>query len=164
MKRLIIAATVILVTSGAWADEGGEARLTVTDVEQVFTLAESSDYSGSPEFPSVSLALRGPRDGNATDVVSVMLGFAIHGDEASSPEARLLRRVGDETEWLFCYSEAERGGLTVALEEHAIDGNFMSVQGQFSCNFGTSENYGRDIDLSDPLAVSGQFNVTLERL
>lgn len=164
MKRFIIAATAILVTSSAWAEEGGEALLTVADVEQAFALATSSDFSGSPDFPSVNLSLSGPRDGNATDVVSVMLGFEIHGDEAPSPEARLLRRVGEETEWLFCYSEAEPGGLTVALEEFAIDGDLMSVHGQFSCNFGTSENYGRDIDLSDPLAVSGQFNVTLERL
>jgi hypothetical protein len=166
MKRFFSMAAIVLATSGAMAEEGGEALLTIGDVEQKFTLSPTSDFSGSPQFPSATITLAIPHEGNATDIIHVSLGFDvdIYSEDVSAPEARLLRRTGETTENRFCYDEAERGGLTVTLEEYSIEGDFMSLQGRFSCDFGTSENVGRDIELTDSLPISGEFRVTLERL
>jgi hypothetical protein len=166
MKKYSAMVAIIMVTAGALAEEGGEALLTIGGVEQVFRLSPSSDFSGSPQYPSVSMSLAAPRENNATDVASISLGFEFSttSEDVSSAEARLFRRAGEKTETLYCHDEAERGGLTVTIEEQAIEGNFMSVKGRFSGNFGASENYGRDVDLSSPVPVSGEFTVTLERL
>lgn len=77
-----------------------------------------------------------------------------------------LSRVegGDRVLQLFGQEESERGGLTVQLDSHEIDWTQLSLNGQFTGQLGTSENYGRDIDLSGGKPISGSFAVTLEML
>jgi len=58
-----------------------------------------------------------------------------------------------------------RGGLSVTHDSHAVEGTRrLSVGGSFKGTLGPSETYGRDIDLSNAVPVSGNFTVTLEAL
>jgi hypothetical protein len=93
------------------------------------------------------------------------LSFEASGWSPSGAEMDLSRFDGGERVLrVFGREEAERGGLAIELEEHEIDGGRLSLTGRFTGALGPSENFGRDIDLSDGVPVSGRFSVTLETL
>ncbi len=51
--------------------------------------------------------------------------------------------------------------MTVDLSEISVDGDLLSVSGTMAGQMGVSSNYGRDIDLSEPVDFNGSFAVTL---
>jgi len=147
----------------ARAEEGGEAKLTVGGEEHAFVLnAEQSDWSGSSAFTSVNIWTFASDAETRAKFPSFTLGFEIQGGEARAAELRLNRASGDAIERL--YGEPDAGGLVVQLDKIESQDSLLSLSGSFTSDVGPSENAGRDIDLSDPLPVSGRFSVTLEKL
>ncbi len=160
-----VAIGFLTMTTGAWGQAGGEASVTVGDAEYAFTLnAAQSDWRGSASLPSISMSLAAGGEARESGVLALSLGFEMTGGQLISAEARLLRKSGDGTEWLYCEDEIESGGLAIEVETIAEDGETLSVQGRMTCELGTSENFGRDIDLSNAVPVSSAFNVKLQRL
>ena len=162
---LKIGAVLGLVTTAAWSQQSSEAAVTIGEVEYAFALnAEQSDWSGSANFPSISIALAAGDEAREHGFFSLRFGFEMGGGQIRGAEAKLLRRSGDATESLYCEDETESGGLLVEVESAVQNGDSLSIEGRISCLLGTSENYGRDIDLSDPLDVSANYTLVLKKL
>jgi hypothetical protein len=89
------------------------------------------------------------------------LGFEIINGASGNPEASLTSVTNGKREKLFAGNEEEEGGLVVKIENVSTSDDELSVAGTFATQMGTSENYGRDIDLTSPLQVTGSFNVVL---
>lgn len=156
---LALAGPLALATPAA-AQEGGEVVLTIDGEEIVFALWEGqSDWSGNESWASTNIYTRA--QGEDWDRYKTLtLGFGGPLAAMGTPEASLSRVVsGDEMEQL--YSQDEAGDLAVTIEEAQVEGEFLSVSGTVSGVFGTSDNWGRDIDLSDPVPFEGRFDVTL---
>lgn len=160
------AATAILfAAAGAWGEDDNGASLTIGEVASDFSLnTEQSDWSGSADFPSVSITLSAGETALEAGIFSLRLGFEMAGGQMSGVEASLLRRSGDATENLYCKDEPDGGGLAIDVESTSQDGDALTIKGTISCELGTSESYGNDIDLSDPVPLSGDFDVTLQKL
>jgi hypothetical protein len=150
----------IALAGPALAEEGGEVVLTVDGEEVVFPLwAGQSDWSDAGALSSVNIYARPTDEETWARFKTFTLGFSGPTATPDLPEASLTRVAGDAMQKLF--SEDEQGGLTVAVDEARVEGEFLTVTGTFSGDFGTSENYGSDIDLSAPVPISGTFAVTL---
>ncbi|MEM7120147.1 MAG: hypothetical protein AAF563_02645 [Pseudomonadota bacterium] len=50
------------------------------------------------------------------------------------------------------------------MESTSQDGDILTDIGSVACQLGTSGDFGDEIDLSDPLPISGDFAVALQRL
>ena len=159
------AAAILLMATGAWGEESNGASLTIGEVASDFVLnTEQSDWSGSADFPSVSITLSAGETALEAGIFSLRLGFEMAGGQMGGVEASLLQRSSDATESLYCNDEPEHGDLTVDVESTSQDGDALTIKGTISCELGTSESYGNDIDLSDPVPLSGDFDVTLQKL
>ncbi|KZY42882.1 hypothetical protein A3731_32435 [Roseovarius sp. HI0049] len=158
----IIATAALAATIGlaAHAEEGGELVLDVNGETYTYTLVPGqSDWSGSESFGSASLYAR-PSD-KSSPLQSLMLGFNLAPGGAERGEIN-LRTVSDgETIRYFAGADAEEGGLVVTLDNSSVSGEELSVSGSFQTQLGTSDNYGRDIDLTEPMEMQGSFDVTL---
>lgn len=166
LYRIGLAAALVLATVAAKAEEaGGEAELTISDAKHRFVLkARQSDWSGSSWSRSTSISLVPIADTTRKQYGSFHLGFAIRGNAAHNPEARFTRRGSFRPEMLFAKNKPKGGGLTVKIENLAVEGTFLKVSGRFTSKMGPSKNFGRDIDLGAAIPVTGTFSVTLARL
>lgn len=164
MIARIFALTGLVMATCAAADDGADLELTIDGIETPVTLGWSSGVSGKADYPSAKLVLMQRGEGeDEGDLLMVSLGIETFRGKITHVEARLTRQIDDEQlPPRFCYDELERGGLTVDLDEFTETDSGWTVVGQFSCAFGSTENFGRDIDLDDAIEVSGSFNTTLE--
>jgi len=167
LKTATLSAT--LVTFGfaapAPAQSTGELILAIAGEEQIIPLwGQQSDWSGGESWPSVSLYARAFND-DGEDPLVVTLGFDAAGWKPSLAEMRLSRyEDGEVVLRLFAGEDSEDGALSVTLDSHEVDGTVLSLTGSLEGTLGTSENLGRDIDLSDGVPVKGTFAATLEEL
>lgn len=153
-----------LATPGL-AQSTGEIALTIAGEEHVFPLDSSqSDWSGRESWPSISLSARAFND-DGEDPRVVSFSFDAGNWMPSLPELRFTRyEDGKAVQKLFSAEDAEDGALQVTLDSHSVTGSQLSVSGSIEGSMGTSDNYGRDIDLSDSVPVSGTFTATVEKL
>jgi len=154
------ALAAIALASPALAEEGGQIVLTIDGQDVVFPLwAEQSDWSGNASWASANIYTRAQGE-DWERYKTLTLGFEGPSGAAGNPEVSLSRAVaGGGTESL--YSTDEEGDLTVTVEGARVEGAFLSFSGTLSGVLGTSDNWGRDIDLTDPLPFEGRFEVTL---
>lgn len=162
---LLIPLLACVFPAAALAQSTGEMILTVAGEERIIPIwSEQSDWSGSENWPSISIFARDVSD-DAAEPALVTLGFEAPSWQPGAPEMELVlyesrQRVGS----LHAREEEDRGGLTVTLDSHSIDDSRLSLNGSFEGVMGPSDNHGRDIDLSRGVPVSGTFAVTLEAL
>ncbi len=149
----------------ALAESTGEIALTIAGEDLVLSLrGGQSDWSGSANWPSVSLSARA-FNADGEDPVVLSLSFDAANWTPSVPELRLTRYEDSQAvEKLFSGEDQEDGALTVTLGSHDLNGTTLSLTGSFQGTMGTSDNYGRDIDLSQGQPVEGTFEVTVEQL
>lgn len=161
-RSIAFAVFAICVAPPALAEEGGELRLVIDGTPHVFTLwNEQSDWSGSESYASVNIYSR-PSDDASQDLFSTFtLGFDLVNGAASNGEAGLQERREDSVLRRYGETDEDAGGLVVRIENSSVSGDELSVAGSFQTQMGASENYGRDIDLSDPVTVEGTFDVIL---
>lgn len=147
------------------AQSSGEITVMIAGAERTIPVwAEQSDWSGSEDWPSINIYARDFRD-EGEEPAMVSLSFEASRWQPGVPEMDMVlyenrKPVGE----LFAREENERGGLTVTLESHEIDGALLSISGIFEGTLGPSDNNGRDIDLSEGVPVTGRFTVTLDQL
>ncbi|MDM8168120.1 hypothetical protein [Roseovarius sp.] len=161
MFRTIAAATLVsTIGLAAYAEEGGELVLEVDGETHAYTLLPSqSDWSGSESFGSASIYAL-PTD-KSSHLQSLMLGFSLAPGGAERGEIN-LRTVSDgDTIRYYAGDDAEEGGLVVTLDSSSVSGEELSLTGSFQTELGTSDNYGRDIDLSEAMTMQGTFSVVL---
>jgi hypothetical protein len=115
-----------------------------------------SDHSGNASWRSINIYARPSSDDLGFGTLT--LGFEVVNGRAGNPEASLRSEAGQ------LYSGDEAGALAVEVTEAADDGDLLVLTGSFSGDFGTSENFGRDIDLSEPVGIEGSFAVRLPAL
>lgn len=163
LKTLV--ASFALVSQGAMAEESGEILVTTEEETMTFALdTMQSDWSGSPNWASVSITGI-PVDDDAQDRFrSFNLGFSVNNGNPDLAEATLLRIIDGEPQRLYGAADAEAGGLEITISDADADGDFFTVSGAYDGRLGPSDNFGRDIDLSQSIAVSGSFDVTLDLL
>lgn len=150
------------VTGAAQAEEAGTLTLDIDGESYAYTLwAGQSDWSGSESYASTNIYTQPAEGGDESDYKTFTLGFEVIGGSASSAEARLTRLIDEERVRYFGNEDEDEGGMSITVDEMSTSGEELSVSGSFSGQMGTSENYGRDIDLEDGLSVSGTFDVTL---
>ncbi|MBI1416798.1 MAG: hypothetical protein GC146_06185 [Limimaricola sp.] len=159
-------AALSLSAAFAKAEESGEMVLTIGGEEQHFRLdPKQSDWGGGKGEGSgpdlmIPTIMGWAADEKTREHYGVFsLSFTMYDDDISSPELQLSRKVGDTWEQLF--ASDEKGGLTLEISEHQIDGFTATVSGTFTADMGVTPNYGRDVDLTNPLAVSGRFTAVL---
>lgn len=159
-RTIIVFAAALTLAAPAAAQEGGEVVLTLDGEEVAFPLWESqSDWSGGAgPWASINIYAR-PTDPEAWERYKTFtLGFS-GTENAGSPEASLSRMQGDALQRL--HSDDEAGSLAVSLDGASVEGEFLTLSGTVSGAFGPSDNFGRDIDMSDPVPIEGRFSVTL---
>ena len=154
-----------LFATPSQAQSSGELTVIIAgDVRTIPVWPEQSDWSGSERWPSINIYARDFRD-EGQEPAMVSLGFEAPDWKPGSPEMDMVlyenrKPVGT----LFARENEEGGGLTVTLDSHALDGSSLSMSGSFKGTLGPSDNYGRDIDLSQGVPVTGRFTVTLDQL
>ena len=150
----------VFVPALAQAQEGGSVVIEYEGQSYEFPLqAGQSDWGGSTAYGSVNIYARPTDDATWALFKTLTLGFSFMGDTVDGAEISLTRLIeGDILQNVF---GDEDTGLVVGLEEATVDGAFLSVSGQFSSGMGTSQNYGGTIDMANPMAISGSFNVIL---
>lgn len=164
MKQFLTIATVLMLTPLAtMAEEGGMVALEYGSETYEFSLwAEQSDWSGYEAYGAVfgdaNIYTRPTDEVTRALFNQLTLGFSLEKTGADAPEISLYRLVDGELVRLF---GKEDTAAEVILDEVTVDGDFLILTGSFSGDLGPSSNYGRDIDLSDPVAISGSFNVIL---
>lgn len=163
MFRPAIPAFLALSLAGAaQAEEAGTLTLDLGGESHSFTLwADQSDWSGSESYASVNIYARPDGDATRAAYGILTLGFELAGGSTNAPEASLTRLDGDTRVKLFSQGDADEGGLTITADSSSVSGDELTVSGNFSGDMGISENYGRDIDLSDAVAFTGTFDVVL---
>ena len=83
------------------------------------------------------------------------------GDTSANPELDVSRLPDGEFERLFSRMEEGQGGLSVQISEVSEDGAQLIIHGSVLGKIGPSDNFGRDIDLGDPLDFKADFNVVV---
>ncbi len=157
---LLLAAAAALSPLAVQAAEGGAVSLEIGGETVEFPLwAGQSDWSGSEVFASVNIYARPTDEATWARFKTLALGFTVTGAGVDSPELSLSRVAADGIEKL--HAGADAGGLAVTVDTRAVAGYEMTLSGTFSGRMGPSDNFGRDIDLSDPVPVTGRFSVTL---
>lgn len=161
MLRIYSAAICICVlAAAAQAEERGTLALTIDGESYDYELwAAQSDWSGSESFGSVSIFAQ-PVDRDVA-LGSIMFGFSLAAGNAERGEINLRTEQDGETIRYFAGADPEEGGLAVTLDEASVSGEELSVTGSFRTQAGTSDNFGRDIDLTDPMQIEGTFDVVL---
>lgn len=149
-----------LVPTIALGQEGGTVEVTIDETSYDFPLWESqSDWSGSAEWASVNIYSR-PLDEDTWELFKgFTLGFQYNGGTVGSGEASLSRVIDGELVRYF--ADADDTEMTLTVEEASVDGAYLTLNGTAEMTMGTSDNFGRDIDMSEPLSLSAVFAVTL---
>lgn len=149
----------------AIAQSAGELTLTLAGEERVVPLwASQSDWSGGESWPSINIYARA-FDENGENPLVVSLGFDAPGWTPGRAEMQLTSyEDGEAVLQLFSGEDEEEGALSVVVDGHEVDGTTLTLTGSFDGTMGTSDNFGRDIDLSDGVPVTGTFAVTLDEL
>ena len=153
--------TVLFLASEVMAEEDGQITLLLADERLELPLsAGHSDWTGSGSFAKVSILTRPDNVETWERFQSLRLAFDLLRTRAQMPEISLLRRAGDAgfERW---YGRTDSGGLRITVHDRALDGDLLSVSGRFEGMLGRSLDFGQTIDLSDPIPVSGTFEVTL---
>lgn len=161
VARAFCISTSLISASMTTAKEQGHITLTLTDEILELPLSTGhSDWSGSHGFVRVSILTR-PSDLETWQrFQSLRLAFDLLRDRAQLPEMSILRRA-DDAEFERWYGKGNRGGLIVTVSDRSLEGDFLRVSGTFTGTLGQSEDFGLTIDLSTPMPVSGEFDVTL---
>ncbi len=163
MRNSIYTALALTMNFGmVQAQEPGEIMLEVGNKSIPFELeASQSDWSGSVSGGSVSISAN-PVDIDAQEQAywRLNIGFQFSGTNGDRASASVLRKTTNG-ERQSLYSEHDQGDMTVDLSEISVDGDLLSVSGTMAGQMGASSNYGRDIDLSEPVDFKGSFAVTL---
>ena len=166
-RTATISASLIASLSAApcFAQSSGEITLTVGGEELVVPLwSGQSDWSGGESWPSVNIYARAFNE-NGEDPLVVTLGFEAPGWTPDVSELQVTRYEGGEVRRrLYSGEDEDEGGLAVTIDSHAIDGTTLNISGRFDGMMGTSESFGRNVDLSDPVPVAGTFAIALEEL
>ena len=155
-----VAASVLLSGTVAHAEESGAVNLMIEGNDYVFPLwASQSDWSGSAQWASVNIYAR-PTDEETWAILKTFtLGLEVVSGNPTNIEASLMTADGDE--FTKYYADEDATPLSVTIDEVVAEGEFLTVSGALSMTMGTSDNYGNDIDLSEPIEVNGDFVVTL---
>lgn len=154
-----MAASTIVTAS---AEEAGEVTLEIDETTYAFPLWKSqSDWSGSESYTSVNIFARPGDKQTKAKFQTFTLGFETMGSNLNSGEITLTRLVDGDRQKLYAGTDEDEGGIDLVLESKSVDGDELKIAGTFTTQMGTSKNYGRDVDLSNPVEVSGRFDVTL---
>ncbi|MEQ9257717.1 MAG: hypothetical protein RIG84_01320 [Roseovarius sp.] len=139
--------------------------LVIAGEERIIPLwAEQSDWSGSANWPSISIYARAYNE-DGEDPLVVTLSFEAGNWVPGGEEMRITKYSDGQADYkLFGGGDEEDGAISVSLDSHEMSGTTLSLTGSVDGQLGTSENYGRDIDLSEAVTVAGTFAVTLEEL
>ena len=159
--RVICILATLIATTMAEAREDGRITLTLADQTLDLPLsAGHSDWTDAQGYVSVSILTR-PSDPVAWQrFQSLRLAFDLLRHRAQMPEMSLLRRSGD-AQFERWYGRAADGGLTVTVTDSAFEDDLLSITGTFDGTLGQSVDFGKTIDLSAPMPVSGTFEVNL---
>ncbi|PWJ20458.1 hypothetical protein [Jannaschia seohaensis] len=149
----------------ALAQSTGELLLQMNGEEIAVPLwGSQSDWSGSDTYPSINIYARA-FNADGEDPLVVTLGFDAGNWIPDLEEMRVTRyEDGAAVQKLFGGHDAEDGGVAVTLDSHEMEGELLTLTGRVSGALGTSENFGRDIDLAAGGPVEGSFRVTLQKL
>ena len=157
----VLLSTVLLVSPMAFAQEGGEITLVFDGETFTFPLsAGHSDWSGSARYGSVNILARPTDDATWKRFKTLALWFELVNGKAADPKASLLRVAGDGS-LSRIFSRQDQGGLIVDVKAHSYEEDILRIDGSFTGTFGQSEDFGREIDLSDPVALSGDFALSV---
>ena len=159
--RVLCFGSSLLAASMSVADEAGQITLVLADQTLELPLSEGhSDWTGSHGFVRVSILTR-PSDLETWQrFQSLRLAFDLLRERAQLPEMSLLRRTGD-ADFERWYGRGDSGDLRVTVTGSSLDGDLLRVSGTFAGTLGQSRDFGRTIDLSAPMPVSGDFSVSL---
>ncbi|MAM61477.1 hypothetical protein [Maritimibacter sp. UBA3975] len=159
-RTVFIALATATIGLAAQAEEGGDLTLTINGEDYAYSLwASQSDWSGSESFGSVNIYAQPAGEDGIFKTFS--LGFSLAAGKAERGEIN-FRTVSDgETTRLFAGADDDEGGLAVMVDSVSVSGEKLSVSGRFQSRMGPSDNFGRDIDLSDPMEIEGSFDVVL---
>lgn len=158
--RLATLAAALAALPAAAQESTGEITATIGGEQRTWYVTESdrmsqSDWSGSPNWASVSLFGHTAPDTVMTSKQALMIGFTATGTGAASdPEIGYLSEsmskawVSDDT-------------ATVTIDSMTAEGDRLSLTGSFTATMGYSEDYGRTVDTSDPREISGRFDVSV---
>ena len=163
MRRLYRAALVfaVSVTTGV-AQETGEAVLTLDGVEYAARLdPNQSDWSGSFPSGSASIRFQGVDRGRVAEFGSLMVGFEFNGTSATNPEVDLVRLPQGKLERLCARKDAARGALRVEITGISAKGSDLVMTGTVTGKLGTSGDFCRSIDLSNPVSFKVTFSATI---
>jgi len=156
-----LAAALAVAATAAAAEEGGEFEVVIGAETFRFPLeAGQSDWSGSPDWMSVSLRAKPADEADWARFRTLALGFEYARGVVSLPELTLSRVLGDGSLQRL-HAGAEAGDLEVTVDRADVRGDLLTLEGRFSAETGPSRDYGRTIDLSDPAPVAGSFAVTV---
>ncbi len=145
----------------AQAEEGGQVDITIGEDSYVFPLLVSeSDWSGSENFTSVNLHTSPTDDETRGRFKTFVIGFEYLSGAVNNPEIR-LERVQDDGSEQELFGEDEQGDVVVTVDSISVDDGMLKVAGKMSGSVGPSDNSGFTIDLSEPVEVSGSFDVVL---
>lgn len=162
MTRFLSALLVTLFAGAAVSQESGEALVTLDGVEYVAELdGEQSDWDPSG---SVSMAFRSKDRDALASFAGFSLSFSFQGPSAYGQQLDLVLLPEGKLERLFSKAESESGGLVVELENVSQDAERLTMSGTLSGQLGTTDNFGRTVDLSNPVAVEAKFSVIVEQL
>ncbi|MEC7763080.1 MAG: hypothetical protein VX874_14350 [Pseudomonadota bacterium] len=161
MFRPILPALLALsVATAAQGEEAGTLTLNLGGESHAYTLwADQSDWSGSARYASVNIYALPQNDATRASYGALTLGFEVSGGSTRAPEVSLTRIDGDDRVKLYAKDDA--GDLSITADTASVTGEELTLSGSFSGDMGISETYGRDIDLTDPVAVNGTFDVVL---
>lgn len=153
------------LATASFSQSSGSVTLTFADEERTIPVwSEQSDWSGSDNWPSINIYARDFRDDSEEPIIA-SLGFEAARWQPSVPEMEIVLYENRKPAGrLYAREEEDGGGLTVIVDSHVINGTSLSLTGSFEATLGPSDNYGRDIDLSQGVPVTGTFAVVLQAL
>lgn len=159
-RALALGGALLASACATLAEEVGTVTLELDGAPATFALwAEQSDWSGVSPIRSVNIFAQ-PADKAAREVATrVTIGFSLMNGAAMDQEVSAQRPDGTQL-----WSNADRSDLILTLTEATDEGDLLTVSGALSGQMGPSSNWGVEIDLSAPVALSGQFTVTLAPL
>jgi opacity protein-like surface antigen len=166
IKSLLLCTTLAtcgLATAGL-AQATNELIVTIADDERTLTVSDEIEWNGVERQPYVWIDASAVDD-ETNEVLNVALTFGAADWKASEPEMTVwIVRGGEVLKQLAAYEEEARGGLSVTIDSHALDGTSLSLTGTFEGTLGIPgpKSQGRPVDLSQGVPVTGSFNVTLD--
>jgi len=164
MKFYAIALIISLAANASLAQEAGEVRVTLDGREHVALLDPTQ--SDGQAYGSVSLSFRSVDRDDRQLFASLFLGFTYFANRevVDAPDLQILRFPDGKSEYLASQKKEEEGGLVVEILSFSDDCQYLTMSGILHGRMGTTENYGRTIDLSVPLDVKAEFSFVVDYL